>query len=481
MALEHLQPQSVFRFFEELSAIPHGSGNTKAISNYCVRFAEERGLEHYQDVLNDVIIIAPATPGYENAPAIILQGHLDMVCATAADCSKDMTKEGLDLFIDGDFVGARGTTLGGDDGIAVAMSLAVLDDPALCHPRIEAVFTVDEETGMYGASALDVAPLQGRTMLNLDSEDEGVFTVACAGGARVRMLWTVTREAVRGLPLSLSVEGLIGGHSGVEIDKGRANANILMGRVLRELSKHTSLRLVSMEGGTADNVIPFACRAEAVVAPEDTDAVFAVVERLNSVFRKEFFSGDPDITINASLQAEAAAMAISATETQQLLNALTLVPNGVQAMSRSIPGLPETSLNLGIVSLQGDEAHLTFSVRSSVSSRKQKIIDKLCCVAEVCGTQAQVSGEYPAWEYAENSPLRDRMVRIFHEQYGSEPQVVAIHAGLECGILSEKLPGLDCVSFGPDLPDIHTANERMNIPSVQRVWAFLLEVLRQSK
>ena len=481
MVLDDLEPRSVFHFFEELCAIPHGSGNTKSVSDYCVRFAEARGLEHYQDELNDVIIIAPAAPGYEDAAPIIIQGHLDMVCATAADCSKDMTKEGLELFVDGDFVGAKGTTLGGDDGIAVAMALAILDDPALPRPRIEAVFTVDEETGMFGANGLDVSHLTGRTMLNIDSEDEGVFTVSCAGGARVKLLWNVAREPVSALPLTLTVSGLVGGHSGVEIDKGRANANILMGRLLRELRKRCSLRLVRAQGGTADNAIPFACTAEVTVAPEDADAVLAVAENLNSVFRSEFASGDPEIEVSAALEGETAVNALTADDTKRIIDALTLVPNGIQAMSRVIPGLPETSLNLGILSLTDDAAKLTFSVRSSVSSRKQMIIDKLCCIAGVCDAKAEVSGEYPAWEYKADSPLRERMVRVFTEQYGKAPEVVAIHAGLECGILSEKLPGLDCVSFGPDLLDIHTASERLSVPSVQRVWRFLLEVLKQSR
>ena len=481
MVLDKLEPRSVFRFFEDLAAIPHGSGNTRAVSDYCVRFAEQRGLEHYRDELNDVIIIAPATPGYESAPPLLIQGHLDMVCATAADCGKDMTKEGLELFVDGDFVGARGTTLGGDDGIAVAMALAILDDPAIPRPRLEAVFTVDEETGMFGANALDVSHLTGRTMLNLDSEEEGVFTVSCAGGARVRLRWNVTREKVTALPLHLSVDGLTGGHSGVEIDKGRANANILMGRLLRELSKRCELRLRSMQGGMADNVIPFACEAEVSVAPEDADAVFTLVETLNGQFAKEFAFGDPNIRLSASLGALTELEVLTAADTRAILNALTLLPNGIQAMSHDIPGLPETSLNLGVVSLADDAAKLTFSVRSSVSSRKQKIIDKLSCVAEVCGAEFEVSGQYPAWEYRAESPLRERMVRVYREQYGKDPAVVAIHAGLECGILSEKLPGLDCVSFGPDLLDIHTAAERMRISSVQRVWKFLLEVLKQSK
>ena len=481
MVLDHLEPRSVFHFFEELCAIPHGSGNTKGVSDYCVRFARERGLEYYQDELNDVIIIAPATPGYEDAEPVIMQGHLDMVCATAPDCTKDMTAEGLELFVDGDLIGARGTTLGGDDGIAVAMALAVLDDPTIPRPRLEAVFTVDEETGMFGAAGLDISPLRGRTMLNLDSEEEGVFTVSCAGGARVRLRWNAAQERISALPLTLEIGGLQGGHSGVEIDRGRANANILMGRVLRALRECCSLRLISLQGGMADNVIPFACRAEVSVAPEDADAVLAVAQQLLDVFRREYAVGDPDVTLTASLSGETELDVLTADATGRIIDALTLLPNGVQAMSRVIPSLPETSLNLGVLSLHAGEAKFSFSVRSSVSSSKQEVIEKLLCIGKVCGAETEVSGEYPAWEYKADSPLRERMVRIFTEQYGKAPEVVAIHAGLECGLLSEKLPGLDCVSFGPDLTDIHTAAERMNVPSVQRVWAFLLEVLKQSR
>ena len=481
MILEHLEPHGVFRFFEALCAIPHGSGNTKAISDWCVDFARARGLEHYQDALNNVIIIAPASPGYEAAAPVILQGHLDMVCAAAPDCDKDMARTGLDLFTDGDLIGARGTTLGGDDGIAVAMALAVLDDPTLPHPRLEVVFTVDEETGMFGAAALDVAPLRGRTLINLDSEEEGVFTVACAGGARVCLGWTPTRETRRLLPLRLALSGLQGGHSGMEIHKGRGNANILMGRLLRALSRHCSLYLAELDGGTADNVIPPACTALAAVAAEDADAVLAVAEAMDAAFQREFAASDPGLTLRASLGAETELQVLCAADSRRIVQLLTAVPNGVQEMSGSIPGQPETSCNLGILRVDGDGVALHVSVRSSVSSRKAMLIDKLLCLGELTGAEARVSGDYPAWEYRAESPLRERMQRIFQAQYGREPQVLSIHAGLECGLLSEKLPGLDAVSLGPDILDIHSPGERLSISSVQRVWRFLLEVLKQSR
>lgn len=481
MVLEDLEPRSVFRFFEAISAIPRGSGNTKAVSDFCVRFAQEHGLEYHQDALNDVIIIAPASAGYEDAAPVIVQGHLDMVCARAPGCDRDMATQGLELFVDGDFVGARGTTLGGDDGIAIAMALALLSDPSIPHPRLEAVFTVDEETGMFGAAGLDVSPLTGRTMLNLDSEAEGIFTVSCAGGARVKLLWEFVPAPAEGLPLRLRIDGLQGGHSGVEIDKGRANANILMGRVLRALAAKTSIRLVSLQGGTADNAIPFACEAEAVVAPEDAEAVLAVAEAQAEVFRREFSLTDAGVRLCVSLDGAGTCSALDRADTDRLIAALTLTPNGIQAMSREIPGLPETSLNLGMLTLGGAAAKLTYSVRSSVSAAKRTLIDRLCCLAEVCGAKTEISGDYPAWEYRADSPLRERMVRIYRELFGAEAQVVAIHAGLECGILSEKLPGLDCVSFGPDLLDIHTASERMSISSVQRTWEFVKAILKESR
>ena len=481
MVLDGLEPRSVFSFFEAICAIPHGSGNTKGVSDFCVRFAVERGLEHYQDALGNVIIIAPAAPGYEAAPPVIVQGHLDMVCAKAPGCEKDMAREGLDLFVDGDLIGARGTTLGGDDGAAVAMILALLDDPTLPRPRLEALLTVDEETGMFGAEGVDLSALRGRTMLNLDSEEEGVFTVSCAGGARVYLRWSPQREAVEAQPLRLRVEGLLGGHSGTEIDKGRGNANLLMGRLLRTLAACAPIRLVSLGGDTADNAIPAACAAEIACAPEDAMALLDAADRLCEVYRKEFALTDPGVRIRAELRPAEALEALTEEATRRLLDALTLVPNGVQAMSAALPGLPETSLNLGVLTLDGAGAVMTFSVRSSVASRKHELIERLRCVAAVTGAETELSGDYPAWEYRADSPLRERMVRIYKDMFGAEPQVVAIHAGLECGLLAEKLPGLDCVSIGPQMLDIHTPSERMSVASMARTWEFVKEILKQSK
>ena len=481
MILDQLEPRSVFHYFEALCAIPHGSGNTKAVSDYCVRFAETRGLEHYQDALNNVVIIAPAAAGYEDAPPVIVQGHLDMVCAAAPGCEKDMAREGLELFVDGDLIGARGTSLGGDDGAAVAMILALLDDPTLPRPRLEAVFTTDEETGMFGAQGLDVSPLKGRTLLNLDSEAEGVFTVACAGGARVYLRWTPRFEPVAALPMRVTIGGLRGGHSGVEIDKGRGNANILMGRLLREVCAGVPIRLLSLRGGTADNAIPLSCEAEIAVAPEDAEAAYAAVDAVCGALRAELALTDPGLRIGVAPGQPETVSALTQADTAHILDALSLVPNGIQSMSFALPGLPETSLNLGVLSLDPSGAVMTFSVRSSVASRKKDLIEKLRCVAAVTGAEAEISGDYPAWEYKADSPLRERMIRIYRDMYAAEPKVVAIHAGLECGLLAEKLPGLDCVSIGPDMLDIHTADERMSIASMSRTWEFVKAILRESR
>ena len=476
--LEKLQPQAVFAHFEQLCAIPHGSGNTKAISDYLVRFAAARGLRHIQDAHNNVIIFCPGTPGYEAAAPVILQGHMDMVCETAPDCAKDMASEGLDLFIDGDTIGARGTTLGGDDGIAVAMALAILDADDIPHPPLEVVLTVDEETGMLGADALDASVLQGRTMLNLDSEDEGILTVSCAGGNVSVCTLPVTRAAFPGAALTVTVGGLLGGHSGAEIDKGRGNANQLLGRVLYAVGARTALRVVCVDGGLKDNAIPRESRAVITVA--DPDAAQAAIADMDAALRHEYAAADPDVFVRAEpVQPQMPPM--DAASTQRAVCMLCCLPNGIQAMSQDIPGLVQTSLNLGILTTSEQCVQASFCVRSSVATQKEMLVARLRCLMAQLGGSVSVSGDYPAWEFRKDSPLRERMIDVFREQYGHDPKVEAIHAGVECGLFAGKLPGLDCVSFGPDLTEIHTCRERMHIASVQRVWRYTLEVLRRCK
>lgn len=476
--LDQLEPKNVFRFFEQMCAIPHGSYNTKAVSDWCVAFAKERGLEHYQDEMNNVILIKEASAGYEEAQSVILQGHLDMVCEKAPGCEQDMAREGLDLAVEGDYIYAEGTTLGGDDGIAVAMALAALDDESLPHPRLEVILTTEEEVGMDGAMALDVSPIRGRKLLNLDSEAEGVFTVSCAGGSMAACGLPVARAPFGGDILRVRVAGLTGGHSGAEIHKGRANANMLLGRLLRAMAAETELRLVSADGGLKDNAIPVA--AEAVVAAEDGRKAKAAAERMAACFQTEYRRSDPMLTVTAE-EAAAAWQPMDASSTERTVCLLACAPNGVQTMSQDIHGLVQTSLNLGILKTGENAVTASFCIRSSVDSEKEMLKDRLACLLAQLGGGVSFSGEYPGWAYRPDSPLRELMTEVYREQYGREPKVEAIHAGLECGLLAGKLPGLDCVSIGPDLLEIHTPREKMSISSVQRVWAFVREVLKRSK
>ncbi len=476
--LEGIEPQRVFHFFEQICTIPHGSRNTRAISDWCVAFAKERGLEHHQDQADNVIIIKEATPGYEHAESIILQGHLDMVCEKEVGCSKDMDREGLDLMVDGDVIRAVGTTLGGDDGIAVAMMLAILDAQDLAHPRLEAVFTADEEIGLLGASAIDVRPLQGRRMVNLDSETEGIFTVSCAGGSTDRCILPLVRAEHAGTALTVTVRGLQGGHSGTEIHKGGANANILMGRILQAMAARTQLRIQWVRGGLKDNAIPVA--SEALLSVEDAPAARAAVEELAAALQNEYRVTDPGLEVSVAEGGETACPMDAAT-TDKVICMLTCLPNGVQAMSADIPGLVQTSVNLGILSTEEEGLSASCCVRSSVDSQKEMLKARLTTLMTQLGGRVEVSGDYPGWAYLPESPLRRTMTDVFQERYGYEPKIEAIHAGLECGLFAGKIPGLDCVSIGPDLLEIHTPREAMCIASVQRVWAFLLEVLARAK
>ncbi len=475
--LGHLEPKAVFDYFEQICAIPHGSRHNTQISNYLAEFARQRGLEYYQDAAENVVIIKEATVGYEASEPVIVQGHMDMVCEQDADCGKDMLTEGLDLVVDGDTVYAKGTTLGGDDGIAVAMALALLDSKDIPHPRLEAVFTTDEEMGMDGATALDVSMLKGRRMLNIDSEDEGVFTVSCAGGNNTTMLLPISREAYEGTTMTLKIDGLIGGHSGVEINKGRGNADMLMGRVLFALSQRTALRLVSVEGGLKDNAIP--TNAKAVIVAQDAAVVTEVCQELAGILASEYQVTDSGICLSVCVGGEGIAM--DADSTDRIICLLTCAPNGVQTMSADIEGLVQSSLNLGILKTDQNYVQANFCIRSSVDTQKTMLVQRIACLAGQLGGSISIAGDYPGWSFRQDSPLRELMCEVFRQQYGYEPRIEALHAGLECGLFAGKLPGLDCVSFGPDLLDIHTPRERMYISSVQRTWKLLLELLKRMK
>ena len=475
MKLAGLKPGSVFRYFEEICAIPHGSRNTKAISDYLVAFAKEHNLKYIQDESNNVILFGPGTCGMEDHAPVILQGHMDMVCEKDASCPLDMAVDGLDLMHDDRFVYAKGTTLGGDDGIAVAYALAILEDNTIAHPPLEVIITVDEEIGMLGANTIDLSMLRGRTLINLDSEEEGIFTVSCAGGATSVISLPVERKAVYGPCVRLTVDGLQGGHSGAEIHKNRANANKVMGEYLSRIQKLMPLCLTSFSGGSKDNAIPRSCQATVVAMGIGIERINDVAAQLQAEIREKY--DEPEATIQAFDVDALGGNSLTTSATSDVISLLCACPNGVQSYSQDIPGLVQTSLNLGIAKL-GDQFTATFSVRSSVNQEKEELIRKLRELTDFYNGSYSQSGTYPAWEFRKDSPLRDTMVRIYQEMFGKDPQVLAIHAGLECGLLGDKLPGLDCVSIGPQMHDIHTSREKLEIASTERTWNFLLEVLK---
>lgn len=477
--LENLKPERVFYYFEELCRIPHGSRNTKQISDYCVDFAKKLSLTYYQDSDNNVIIIKDATPGYESADPVIIQGHLDMVCEKTADAAIDMEKEGLQLEVNGDEVSAKNTTLGGDDGIAVAMAMALLEDTELAHPRLEAVFTVDEEIGMLGAVTIDVSMLKGHTMLNIDSEDEGVLTVSCAGGDVAKCILPVSYEPYNGKAVRLTINGLKGGHSGVEINKGRANGAVLMGRMLDELNRKMNIQILSLGSGLKDNAIPVG--AEAVFVTEDTAKAQTVIDTYGKELQVEYTVTDPDMQMQGQMIEVENRKVMNQKDSDTVICMLTCLPNGIQKMSADIEGLVQTSLNMGIVKTTDESLEISFCVRSSMASEKEMLNRRLELMMKQFGGRLEISGDYPGWEYKQDSRLRELMIEVFKEQYGHEPKIEAIHAGVECGMFAGKIPGLDCVSFGPNLNQIHTVRETMSISSVARVYAFVVEILKRIK
>ena len=481
--LEGLKPKRVFHYFEKITQIPHGSENTKQISDYLVDFAATHGLSYIQDESNNVIIRKEASAGYEHSIGVILQGHCDMVCEKTAGSDHDFKHDPLKLEVDGDFISAKDTTLGGDDGIAVAYMLAILEDDSISHPPLECVFTTDEEIGLLGANALDASLLKGKRMINLDSEEEGSIWTSCAGGMRSDCEIPVTREKVHGTSYEVVIDGLLGGHSGSEIDKNRANSNILLGRFLFGLSQRMNYSLIEAEGGSKDNAIPRISSAMLLIDEKESELLNSFASQLELQLKKEYENTDDGIYITLSKGKEADYHALSQISREKLTFYLMNVPNGIQKMSGSIEGLVETSCNLGIFHMFKEDDNLlgSLSVRSSVESAKDALSDRLCYLTEFLGGTYSTRGSYPAWEYREDSLLRDIMVKVYEDMYQKKPQVVAIHAGLECGLFYGRIDGLDCTSIGPDLTDVHTTEEKMSISSAARVYEYLLNVLKELK
>lgn len=479
--LSSFEPERVFYYFEEICKIPHGSYKEKQISDYIVAFAKQRGLEVYQDELYNVVMIVPATVGYEEEFPIILQGHTDMVCEKEDGCPINMDTDGLELYVEGDYIAAKGTTLGGDDGIAVAYMLAIAESETISHPRLELIFTVSEEVGMEGAMGIDLSMIKGHQMLNLDSEEEGIFIGSCAGGMSTCTTLPVKRAYSK--PLSwyeITVSGLQGGHSGCEIHKERGNANVILGRVLQELRDVNPYVLYSLEGGSKDNVIPSVAKACIGMRNYNiTDAIEHIME-IQETLHKEYRDSDADIRVKMTIiKVEERRMALTHKSAQQVLALLNVLPNGVQNMSLAVPGLVETSLNLGIMKLDEKEFFLQHCIRSSVTSRKYELANRIKGIVTVLGGKMRIKSDYPAWEYRDVSLVRDKAVAIYQELFEKEPVIEGIHAGLECGLLASKIKNLDCVALGPDILDIHTTSERLSISSTKRMYEFIVAFLER--
>lgn len=475
--LENCQPVEVFKYFEDICSIPHGSGNTDKIAAYLISFAEQHRLEHYMDEYNNVIIKKPASAGYEVAAPVILQGHSDMVCQKRDDVRIDFDKDPIVPIVDGDFIRTDGTTLGADNGIAVAMTLAILADDSLEHPAIEALFTTDEETGMDGAHGLDVRRLKGRRLLNIDTEEEGVIMCGCAGGTKLHGILDVRREKVKAVPVTITVSGLNGGHSGMEIDKGRANANNIMGRILYRVTNEVEGRIFELEGGNKETAITPACKAVVAVADYQVGAVCDIVAEMREGLYQEYKSIEPGITITAEGGEETYINAVCIYDSKRIADVLHATPYGVQQMSADLEGLVQTSTNIGIARLDDDKCEFSNCIRSSVESQLRAIFDKIAAIIKLADGNIYEEGTYPGWKYNPDSPLKDIVQAVWTDMTGVPAEVTAVHAGLECGIFMSKMPDLDCVSIGPNMYEVHSPNEHLSISSTERGYEFVKKIL----
>lgn len=481
--LKDLKPTEVFKYFEEITQIPRGSGNEKGISDYLVAFAKEHKLEVIQDEVLNVIIKKPGTKGYENSPIVILQGHMDMVNEKNNDTEHDFEKDPLRLRIEGDMIYASGTTLGADNGIAIAYALALLASTDIPHPPLEVLMTTDEETGMSGAMGLHAEHIDGRILVNIDSEEEGKLLVSCAGGIRSAAALKITWEPVEedAAVVQLKIRGLKGGHSGMEIHKGRGNSNKLMGRVLYDIYDSYKFKLCKLNGGAKNNAIPREADAVLVINNADFDNIKAKVSEWNETFKNEFKASDADVNVEIELLSNKTDKVFSDETTKKTIKLLYLIPNGIQTMSMEIEGLVQSSTNLGVVTTDEDKVRFDSATRSSVKSLKLDMINQAKVAVEALGAEFFTQSDYPDWQYVADSKVRGVFEKVYKDIYGENPEIVAIHAGVECGLFKEKFGEIDMISFGPNLYDVHTPDEHLSISSTERSWNYLLAVLKEMK
>jgi len=472
----------VFQYFKEMNQIPRGSGNEKAVSDWLVKFAKDHSLDVIQDKALNIIIKKPGSKGYENAAPVILQGHMDMVCEKEEDKEHDFLKDPIDFIVEGDKIHADRTTLGADNGIAVSYGLAILASHEIAHPPIEFLVTVSEETGMDGAFALDATQLSGRRLINIDAEEEGKLIVSCAGGIgatlKLPVEWEDAPEDCRAL--NLIIDGLQGGHSGMEIVKQRGSANKIMGRLLFDLERVMDLRVFAINGGTKHNAIPRKAIAGLLVKAKEESLLNEKLAAWTLVLQNELLGVDEGVVLGLRESSEKVKNIFSAKTTHAVIQILSLIPAGVINMSTAIPGLVQTSSNLGVVLTLEDMVTFENTIRSSVRSNRTTVADEMGQIAEVTGAKVVYASEYPEWQYNPSSKLREVFVDTYNELYGKKPEISAIHAGLECGLFSEKFDGkIDLISFGPNLYDVHTPKEYLSISSVERTWSYLLKVLEK--
>ena len=466
---KNTQNKRFLEIFEDICLIPHGSGNTKAISDYCAGFAKERGLKYYQDELNNVIIEKAGSAGYENAEPVILQGHIDMVCEKDADVDFDFLTDPLSLKIDGDFIKASGTTLGADDGVAPAIALSILDDDTLPHPPLYVILTTDEETGMYGAAGIDMSPVKAHRFISLDCATEGVFTVSCAGGLRMDIKLPAKVQSTEKVAYKVEISGLAGGHSGEEIHKGRLNAIKLLGKFLGSLK---NVDISDISGGSKDNAIPVYAYAVFTASGD----IKAAAEEFN---KNNIIPADTGLKVRVTPMTATGFLGLDTSK--RITDLLCELPHGVITFSEDIEGLVQTSLNLAIVRREADGIKISFLIRSSKNAEKYELKERIIAVAEKFGAAVSARSDYPAWEYRKDSPLRETLCRVYRDMYGSEPEVKALHAGLECGLFSGKIPNIDAVAMGPNMFDIHTPRERLSISSFERTYEYLCKALEELK
>lgn len=478
-ALENLNPNRVFYYFEKISSIPHGSGDMDAIAKFCTDFAIEHNLKFIRDDANNVIIYKNGTVGYENSAPIILQGHLDMVCQKAPESTVDFLKDGLDLYVDGDFIKARDTTLGADNGIAVAMVLSILESQDIPHPPIEAVFTTDEETGMIGARALDMSVLNGKRMINLDSETEDIVTVSCAGGSDFEVNIPVKSVTRQGTLVTLEIKGLQGGHSGVEINKNRVNANMIAGRVLNELKSQLDFDIISINGGDKANAIPNRCVIELCVGNAEGFAILA--QKNFDTIKQEIADREPNFAPEILVGDAGEYSALDTKIKNKIIYTLLCAPNGVVEMSASIEGLVQTSLNLGVLMTTKESIIIHFALRSNKKSALIFLEQRLASFFDNLDLTYKTFGHYPPWEYNAKSALREIYCGSYFELFGTQPRVRAIHAGLECGVFASQIDNFDCISIGPAMHDVHTTQERLSISSTQKMYELIIKILEKLK